>query len=225
LNRFTAEMEPRFWHARWASGQTAWHLDVVNPMLERHWSRMEAAPGTRVLVPLCGRSRDLAWLADRGHRVLGVEIDARAVRGLFADAGLEPVVARAGSFTRYTAGAVEVLCGDIFDLGPEQVAGLDQVYDRAALIALPPPARRRYAEHLLALLPDAQWLLITLDYDAASMQGPPFAVAPDEVEGLFADRMAVACLEDVDIMEASPGLRARGATGLRERVSRLRPVR
>jgi thiopurine S-methyltransferase len=57
------------------------------------------------------------------------------------------------------------------------------------------------------------------------MEGPPFAVAPDEVEGLFADRMAVACLEDVDIMEASPGLRARGATGLRERVSRLRPVR
>ena len=61
-------MQPEFWHKKWESNQIGFHLPEVNPYLQRHW----AVPATaRVLVPLCGKSLDLAWLAGRGHQRLG----------------------------------------------------------------------------------------------------------------------------------------------------------
>jgi thiopurine S-methyltransferase len=56
------------------------------------------------------------------------------------------------------------------------------VYDRAALIALPPGLRARYGRHLTDLLPaGARGLLITLDYPDQAFSGPPFAVPDTEV--------------------------------------------
>ena len=40
------------WLARWCEGRTGFHLDRVNPCLERHADRMLPAGGGRVLVPL-----------------------------------------------------------------------------------------------------------------------------------------------------------------------------
>jgi thiopurine S-methyltransferase len=46
--------------------------------------------------------------------------------------------------------------------------------------------REQYATHLKRILPkDCHGLLITLDYDQAQMDGPPFAVLDDEVQRLF----------------------------------------
>jgi thiopurine S-methyltransferase len=56
------------------------------------------------------------------------------------------------------------------------------VYDRAALIALPPGLRARYGRHLTDLLPaGARGLLITLNYPDQAFSGPPFAVPDTEV--------------------------------------------
>jgi thiopurine S-methyltransferase len=218
-------MEAAFWHQRWAAGRIEWHVERVNPRLERHWPAVGALPGAQVLVPLCGKSLDLAWLAAQGHRVLGVEIDRSAVEAVFDEQGLTPRRDEVGAFTRYTAGDIEILCGDIFDLRAAQLAEVVHVFDRASLIALPPAMRVRYAEHLLRVLPRrADWLLITLEYDPQRMQGPPFSVTPDEIEGLFGARMRIRCLEDAEALHEAPGLRSRGLDALRERVSLLRPI-
>ena len=86
-----------------------------------------------------------------------------------------------------SAGPYELWCGDFFDLPREAVAGVAGVYDRAALIALPPALQQRYAETLKALLPaTARILLITLEYEQSQMAGPPFSVPGDQVRALFA---------------------------------------
>ena len=72
-------MEEAFWQARWAQGQIGFHLQEVNPYLQQHWPSLSIAPGSQVLVPLCGKSLDMAWLAGQGLRVLGVELADRAV--------------------------------------------------------------------------------------------------------------------------------------------------
>ncbi len=70
------------------------------------------------------------------------------------------------------------------------------VFDRGALVALPPPMRRRYAEHLLTILPlGAQILLLTIEYDQSLASGPPFSVQPDEVTALFGARCSVDLLD------------------------------
>ena len=51
------------------------------------------------------------------------------------------------------------------------------VYDRAALIALPPPLRQRYARELYSQLPrGCRGLLVTLEYPQHEKDGPPFSV-------------------------------------------------
>lgn len=168
---------PDFWHQRWTTDQIGFHQDQPNPHLVRHWPSMGA--GRRVLVPLCGKSHDLAWLAAQGHEVVGVELSPVACAAFFAERGLTPEVAPAGRHTRYTHGAITLLQGDFFDL--EGV--FDAAWDRAALIALPPPVRQRYAAHLRRHV-RGPTLLVTFQYDQARRDGPPFSVPEDEVQRL-----------------------------------------
>ncbi|HLF23292.1 MAG TPA: thiopurine S-methyltransferase, partial [Burkholderiales bacterium] len=97
------------------------------------------------------------------------------------------------------------------------------VYDRAALIALPTEMRRRYVEHMSAILaPNVETLLITLSYPAGEMKGPPFSVTDAEVHALYDDKFAVRRLAERDALEENARLRARGLTGLTEQAYRLR---
>ncbi|KTC63401.1 thiopurine S-methyltransferase, partial [Pseudomonas fluorescens ABAC62] len=144
------------------------------------------AEGAKVLVPLCGKSLDLMWLASQGYRVLGVELSEQAVEAFFSEQNLTPRITREGAFSVYRADAIEVWCGDFFSLEPRDLTDCTALYDRAAMIALPPLMRARYAEHLNALLrPGCQGLLITLDYDQTQKAGPPFAVTDEEVKVLL----------------------------------------
>jgi len=63
--------------------------------------------------------------------------------------------------------------------------------------------------------------MITLDYPPSDLDGPPFAVPPDEVRQLFGERWDIRQLEHRDILADQPGLAARGATALATDVFRL----
>ena len=175
-------------------------------------------------MPLCGKSRDMLWLLGQGCLVLGVEISPLAVKAFFDENDLEPQVSREGAFECWRSGELTILCGDFFDLAPEQLEGVAGVYDRASLVALPPPMRERYAGHLAAILPPAvATLLVTLDYPQREMDGPPFAVSEEEVHRLFDPRFEVAHLFTQDMLAENPQFRARGLTRFIEQVYRLQP--
>mgnify|MGYP000992455332 CR=1 FL=1 len=67
-------MDHGFWLERWRNGQIGFHNSEVNGMLLRHHAQLGAA--ARVLVPLCGKSLDMGWLAAQGHEVVGIELSA-----------------------------------------------------------------------------------------------------------------------------------------------------
>ncbi|HUQ05093.1 MAG TPA: thiopurine S-methyltransferase [Kofleriaceae bacterium] len=179
-------MEASFWIARWAEGRIGFHEGKPNGFLERHGARLAGAK--RVLVPLCGKAVDLAYLAGRGHEVVGVELVEDAVQQFFTEHGATPVVTPRGAFVEYTAGAITIFAGDWFATDAALLGRIDAVYDRAALIAMSPELRPRYVAHerALALASDAPVLLVTLEYPQALMDGPPFAVLEDEVRALYA---------------------------------------
>jgi len=197
-------MEPKFWQERWARNQLGFHLPEVNPYLERHWPSLALAEGAKVLVPLCGKSLDLMWLATQGHRVLGVELSEQAVEAFFSEQSLTPRITQRGVFTVYQADLIEVWCGDFFALDAEVLADCTAVYDRAALIALPPLMRSQYTEQLNNMLrPGCQGLLITLDYDQTQKAGPPFAVTDEEVKVLLGAHWSLQVIEKQDILGES----------------------
>ncbi|MCE6976069.1 thiopurine S-methyltransferase [Pseudomonas frederiksbergensis] len=215
-------MQPEFWHKRWASNQIGFHLPEVNPYLQRFWPALGLEEGARVLVPLCGKSLDLLWLAHQGHEVLGIELSEKAVEDFFNEHQFDPDVSEQGPFKVYRAGSIELWCGDFFELTAGDVADCSGLYDRAALIALPPAMREQYAAHLIRILPkDSLGLLITLDYDQAQMDGPPFAVLDDEVQRLFGATWELKTLEDQDVLGESWKFLEAGVTRLEERVYRV----
>ncbi|MBK3867760.1 thiopurine S-methyltransferase [Pseudomonas stutzeri] len=215
-------MHEDFWQERWARNEIGFHLSEVHPGLRRHWPRLDLPPGAMVLVPLCGKSLDLAWLAGQGFRVLGIELSQKAVETFFEEQNLEPEISRAGPFKVYRSGALEIRCGDFFALAAEDVASCMGVYDRAALIALPPAMRRRYAALLSTILPaGCQQLLVTLDYEQAEMDGPPFAISDGEVRELYAAGWEVELLEAKEVLERNPKMRERGLQRLEEHFHRL----
>lgn len=180
-------MDPEFWHQRWQARQIGFHQDAPTPLLLRHWPALQVAPGSTVFVPLAGKSLDMAWFAAQGHRVLGVELSQLAIDAFFAEHGLEPEVETTGYGVHHRAGGIELIRGDAFALDAAALAGCDAVFDRGALVALPPDLRRRYAAELYARLPTGcRGLLITLEYPQAERNGPPFSVDEDEVHALYA---------------------------------------
>ncbi|WAH60397.1 thiopurine S-methyltransferase [Pseudomonas silvicola] len=215
-------MQADFWQERWHHNQIGFHQAAVNPYLQAHWPGLGLASGVGVLVPLCGKSLDLAWLAGQGMRVVGVELAQKAVEAFFSEHGLEPEVQTRGAFRCYQAGDVQLWCGDFFALTAADVASCTALYDRAALIALPPSMRERYVRHLADILPHARaGLLVTLEYDQSLLPGPPFAVAEEEARALYGRDWTVQQVECRDVLAESPKQRNAGADYLNERVYQL----
>jgi len=215
-------MQAEFWLERWREGRTSFHRDAPMPLLLQHWPALALPPGSRVLVPLCGKTLDMRWLAEQGHRVLGVELSPLAVAQFFAEHGLTPERHESPLGVHHVAGNIEIIEGDVFALDDATLAGCAAVYDRAAVIALPPPLRARYAREVYGRLPaGSRGLMITLEYPPHEMDGPPFSVDADEVAALFGERWDVELLERSDILAAQPTFRENGVTALHTGVHRL----
>ncbi|MCK0714485.1 thiopurine S-methyltransferase [Chromohalobacter sarecensis] len=184
------------WLARWKEGRIGFHRSAPHDALMRHWPSLGAEPGDKVLVPLCGKSLDMRWLAEQGHPVLGLELSSLAIEQFMAE-GEAPVSRYTqGAFSCCRQGCIELWCGDFFHFHTAQAEELSAFYDRAALIALPEATRQRYAFHLAQLLlPGTRGLLISLMDMHSPEGGPPYSVADDEVERLFAANFELTHLE------------------------------
>ena len=201
------------WIERWAEGRIGWHKVEGSAGLKKYWQVSDRD----VLVPLCGKSVDLRWLADQGNRVVGVELSEIAVRAFFEEQGLEYTIVD-GELPIYqaTGAAITIHCGDYFDL--HQVR-CNAHYDRGALIALPADVRAAYVAHTNSLLTaDAEQLVITLDYDDSMVSGPPFSVSDREILSYWPGLVCVDRFDD--IADAPPKFIKAGLTSMLEKVWR-----
>lgn len=181
-------MDKNYWLGRWARGETGWHQAEVEPALVSGFSKLGP---TRVLVPLCGKSLDLGWLASRGHEVVGVELSELSCQMFFEESGIAVEKRVLGPFTLFDGGAIRILNGDFFELRPEDLGRIGALYDRAALIALPPPLRSRYASKIAELVRscsrpgDFTMLQVVLERTPHDTAGPPFSVPASELRALY----------------------------------------
>ena len=215
-------MEGDFWLNRWNENQIGFHLQGVNPLLTRFWPDISPLAADRVLVPLCGKSEDLRWLADRGHEVVGAEISILAAKAFAAEQRLVFTEAHEPPFTVLRGNRITYYVGDFFDFSPDTAGRFDLFYDRAALIALPAHMRPEYVSRLTSVIePGGAGLLIALEYDPSQMHGPPFPVPEAEVRRLFSEYGCMKLLE-FDCLDQEPRFKARGVTWMKEVVYHLK---
>ena len=225
-------MHHSYWHQRWQEQQIGFHLDSINPYLSKYWPLLELPEQSRVFVPLCGKSHDLRYFYQQGYRVIGNELSTLAVQDFYTEQQLnasktvispEKTAAGQAQITLWQHPEVDILCGDFFALTREQLSDISAVYDRAALVALPPEMRDKYVSKMLSLLPDrVSMLLLTLDYDENEKQGPPFSVTEEEVYRLYEHDFDIQCLEVVDVAEDQRSPRSQNMSYFNERVFLLK---
>ena len=212
-------MEKDFWMERWERGEIGFHQNEINPYLILHWQDLKPAQGSKIFVPLCGKSDDMLWLRKQGHSLLGVELSAIAVQAFFKDYGFALHKGTSAKFDHYEAEGIHILLGDFFDLSKEDLTGIRLVYDRASLVALPPEMRERYVLHLAEILPSTtQILLITFDYPQHEMSGPPFAVSESEVEVLYRHHADIRLLSQHDVLDQNHRFKKRGLSRMQESI-------
>lgn len=192
-------MEANFWHQKWQRGEIAFHREEANPHLVAHLSKLNLAQGSRVFVPLCGKTKDIAYLLNGGYQVIGVELSELAVRELFKELSVTPQVTQVAGFTRYSADGICIFVGDFFQLSAELTGKIDAIYDRAALVALPLQMRVDYTAHLIKISQNAPQLLVIYEYQQELIDGPPFSISEEEVERHYAASYELDLLERVAV--------------------------
>lgn len=201
-------MKPEFWQQRWINNELGWHRSEYHPALMKHWQALPKR--ARVLVPLCGKTHDLIWLAEQGLQVFGIELSELAAEQFFSEHGLNYHSDYKGDYQHFSCVelSIHIIVGDFFKLSetdfPFDIANykFDGIYDRAALVALPEAMRANYVQKCHSLLKDEyQGVLITFEYDQAAMVGPPHSVNSEEVERHYAKRFIQ--VETFDFLKAS----------------------
>ncbi|WP_130536789.1 thiopurine S-methyltransferase [Thiomicrorhabdus indica] len=181
-------MQADFWHEMWESGVVGFHQKEINQFLQDFWPKLELQGNEEILVPLCGKSLDMLWLKQQGHKVLGVELSQKALDEFLEENNLPEQPTNHPAFCGYELPEMRLLCGDFFHLSAEDCQDVKAIYDRAAIVALPPKMRKDYAAHLQEILPaGTKILMVIMEYDQSQMAGPPFSVKETEIAALFAD--------------------------------------
>jgi thiopurine S-methyltransferase len=215
-------VQPEFWQDRWRTAQIGFHQAAVDRRLQAYWPTLTLAAGSRVFVPLCGKSLDLPWLRRQGHAVSGVELSAIAVEAFLMEHGILARRRALNGFDVYEAEGLTLYRGDFFKLAPALLEPVSAVYDRASLISWSPELRASYVEHMTALTGrGTQTLLIAVEYPQAEMPGPPFCVTRDDIDRWYAAHHLIEVLGSHEILHTEPRLKARGLTELREVCYRL----
>ncbi len=224
-------MKIDFWLDRWNNDKIGFHQDRVNPYLAYFYGdkgpAVEQRDKLKVFVPLCGKSKDLLWLAQNGYEVFGVECSDRAVVSFFEENALNYRHGERDGAGLYICdddrfSKIEIFQGDFFALEDDALDGVTDIFDRASLVALPVDMRTDYVNKITSLQQSGtRTLLVTLNFDPAEMDGPPFSVTDEEVMDLYSENYNIDKLIAKDVIEIETGLKNRGLTALTESVFKL----
>ncbi|MBD2056873.1 thiopurine S-methyltransferase [Oculatella sp. FACHB-28] len=198
-------MDSNFWLQKWQDNNIGFHKSEANLALVKHVGELSLPHSSRIFVPLCGKTLDIAWLLSKGYRVAGAELVELAIEQLFEELKVSPKISRVGEVSLYSAKDIDIFVGDIFDVSGKTLGPVDAIYDRAALIALPEEVRKRYTAHLMGITDKAPQLLVTCEYDQSLMEGPPFSISQEEVNKHYSDNYSLSLISSTDVVGGLKG--------------------
>ena len=159
------ETTPGYWKKRWMDNKIGWQRVAVHKFLVKYVHELTGGrTNLRVFVPLCGKSIDMLWLAERGHNIVGVEVVKQPIESFFEEnnlsfsvekvklaAAVDPV-----DVYKSVEKKITIFCCDLFLLSEEDVGGrFDAIWDRGSLSAMQPAVDnrgKRYTAKIHSLL-------------------------------------------------------------------------
>jgi len=193
-------MDSSFWYRCWERNTLGFHQRDVHPLLAQYFNKMVLPSDQHVFVPLCGKTFDMAYLA-QFMQVTGNELSAIACRDFFLDNKLQYQRQTIGDFQHYACQQLALWQGDFFKLSADDIDRVDWIYDRAALIALPTTMQQQYVEHLTTFFTSQTRLfLVTLEYPEGQLNGPPFSINNAAIKRLFSG-FTIECIAENELKD------------------------
>jgi len=164
---------PAFWEEVYQGGRAGWDLGGPTPVFQR-LLQMRGIPPGRMIVPGAGRGHDARLFARSGFQVTAVDFADDAVRDMQALSTPDA--------------PVKILQGDLFALPPDLDGAFDYLLEYTCFCAIDPARRPDYADLVTRLLKPGGTYIALLFPLWDHPGGPPFAVAPEELERLLTER-------------------------------------
>ena len=178
-------MDKVFWHNCWERNTLGFHQQQSHPFLSQYLEQRLLDTDKHVFVPLCGKSLDMVWLAER-LQVSGAELSEIACEDFFKENKIPCQRSEQDDFQHFSFDNLTLWQGDFFKLNTDMLAAVDWIYDRAALVALPVKMQQAYVDKLLTFIkPDTRLMLVSVEFPPEEMPGPPFPVFESDIERLF----------------------------------------
>ncbi|MEX0662667.1 MAG: thiopurine S-methyltransferase [Balneolaceae bacterium] len=209
-------MELSYWQSRWRKNKIGFHLPEGYPGLQKYWHHLDITDHPVVLVPLCGKSIDMVWMEEQGGTVIGVEISEKAILDFLDENNREYKTNTFANFTIYQTGKIHLWCGDFMKLPKHKLPKINLIFDKGALIALPPKMRISYFYKIKELAGNSTKILLQhFEYPQNQMPGPPFSVSEEEIENAFKATFSIHLLESNNIKpETFPKFQRRGLNSI-----------
>ena len=176
--------QAEFWQQRYETGSIQWDMGQVSPPLKAYIDQLPAtAKDQAILVPGAGNAYEVGYLHDQGFTNVTL-VD-------FAPA---PIAAFAERYPDFPA--AHLICGDFFNLSPEQYQ-FDWVLEQTFFCAINPSRRDAYVEQMAALLkPQGKLIGLLFNVDFGRDE-PPFGGTIEEYQRRFETYF------DIEVMETS----------------------
>ncbi len=205
-------MDLSYWKKRWQEGNIGWHNEKVDNDLQTFVKNERPSLSSPVLIPLCGKTLDIDWLAQQSFDVVGVDVSPLA---------LKAVVARnSGAWSTQTHPKavvhshrrIQLWEADFFDWAQTAQATYCWVWDRAAFVAIDPSLRTHYLQAMAQLLrPDGFMLCKTFAYAQELSTAPPYSVTEAQMLALSAPWFTAKRIQSNTSFHESGTLARRGA--------------
>ena len=196
----------QLWDMLYQTGKDEWTKESVDEVELKFLSIMtESKTGLDILVPLCGKTKDMLSLTEEGHRVVGIEWSKVAVEQFFEENNLEYTTQLCSiggtDIPMYKAKgkAVTIYCGDFFAFKQHKLGPFDCVVDLGTIGCLEVTLRTTYAEIINSFTKTGGRMLLSIfDYEHSEHPTIPFAVTEAEVGVLYQKHFKCQLLQELD---------------------------
>lgn len=197
-------MKKEFWLEKWDKNAIGFHQSKYHPLLKSRINVLSTSELEKtILVPLCGKTLDMIFLKDQGFKVIGSEFSEKACSDFFKENNIEFSISNKEGFIIFESEMITLYCGDYFKLKLE--TKVSYLYDRAAIVALDPNDRQKYADkHAELLEVSGKALVLCFEYDQSLCSGPPFSIEENSLTQYFQKNFEVELIENNEIEIGNP---------------------
>lgn len=199
-------LHQNYWQKRYDIDYISWHQPAGNERMQNVLERVltEELAGKKpedikVLVPLCGKSKDNYRMYRRGFTVVGVDWTRKPVEDFFSENSIETDPNSASPYVRSKDGRVIIGVGDWFTFGNSSESEnqlpfdkYDIIWDRGCFDSINVNLREKYAAKIVSLLsPGGVYILDSKVFDTKGYKGPPLPLSEADIQKYYGADLSV----------------------------------